>query len=103
MVSLTINKNGLLTLKVVKSVNQTDSDGNGIFESREVTEITYHAAGSISEHTQANEQFSDSTGDLVSFYSATTNYDTQGNVVYERVPPQMALMVKYTLQHNVHI
>ncbi len=49
----------------------------------EVTEIAYHSTGSISDHTQTNEQFSDSTGDLVSFYSATTKYDTQGNVVYE--------------------
>lgn len=65
-----------------KVLDQTDSDGNGIFESRSFDEIAYHEAGIVSEYTSADEQYSDSTGELVSYYSSTERYDTNGNTVY---------------------
>jgi len=66
-----------------ETLNQTDSDGNGIFEIRKVNEIAYHAAGNISDYTQSYEQYSDSTGELVRLNSSAEKYDTQGNRIYE--------------------
>jgi len=65
-----------------ETLNQTDLNGDGIFEYRTTHEINYHPDDSLAYYKEVTERYSDNTGVLESSETTIKQYDTEGRGNY---------------------